>query len=179
MGCEARRSAQPKTYLFSAGCLNHTCTSLTAHCLAQVLVITTGKGVSLPGVDFYAGVDPPKEFEGAKVVGASSFGCPAYWQVNPSPRPAPGADPRVVHHERVAPLRQASKDCALMMLVPPLVPQVPLSFALEPRIFAEVKKFNADLIHCTSPGAMCFASWLYSKARFSSSSIVSSPRLRV
>lgn len=79
-------------------------------------MITTGAGRSLPGVDFYAGVDPPKEFCGAKVVGAASFGCPLYWQV-------------------------------------------PLSFALEPRVFAEVSRFNADLIHCTSPGAMCFAAW--------------------
>ena len=86
----------------------------------EVLVVTTGKGVSLPGVDFYAGVDPPSEFAGARVLGAASFGCPAYWQV-------------------------------------------PLSFALEPRIFDEVRRFGADLIHCTSPGAMCGAAWLYAK----------------
>jgi len=47
---------------------------------SEVLVVTTGAGRSLPGVDFSAGVEPPPTWAGAKVVGAPSFGCPAYWQ---------------------------------------------------------------------------------------------------
>jgi sulfoquinovosyltransferase len=47
---------------------------------ASVLVVTTGAGRSLPGIDFAAGVAPPATFAGATVVGAPSFGCPCYWQ---------------------------------------------------------------------------------------------------
>ena len=47
---------------------------------AEVLVVTTGAGRSLPGVAFPAGVAPPTEFAGAQVVGAPAFGCPLYWQ---------------------------------------------------------------------------------------------------
>ncbi|CAG9466828.1 unnamed protein product [Pedinophyceae sp. YPF-701] len=86
----------------------------------DVLVITTGRGVSGPGEPFEAGRDPPKEYYGAKCVGAYSFGLPLYWQL-------------------------------------------PLTFALSPRIFREVRAFNPDIIHCTSPGFMPFACWLYSR----------------
>jgi sulfoquinovosyltransferase len=47
---------------------------------ASVLVVTTGAGRSLPGIDFAAGVAPPATFAGATVIGAPSFGCPCYWQ---------------------------------------------------------------------------------------------------
>lgn len=53
---------------------------------------------------------------------------------------------------RLVPTHVPSRRC-------PFYWQVPLSFALEPRVFAEVARFGADLIHCTSPGAMCFAAW--------------------
>ncbi len=42
---------------------------------------------------------------------------------------------------------------------PPL--QVPLTFALSPRIWREVRDFQPDLIHCSSPGVMVFAAKLY------------------
>lgn len=91
-------------YLVEAGC--------------QVLVVTTGPGFTLPGVDAASFCDQPKTFCGARVVSALSFGCPWY-------------------------------------------AQVPLSFALSPRIWWEVRDFKPDLIHCSSPGVMVFAAKLY------------------
>ena len=44
----------------------------------EVLVITPGKGVTFPLVDFSAAVEQPTEFCGAKVVSVFSFGCPFY-----------------------------------------------------------------------------------------------------
>jgi sulfoquinovosyltransferase len=57
---------------------------------AEVLVVTTGAGRSIPGVPFAAGVAPPSEFAGAQVVGAPSFGCPLYWQAPLSFALSPG-----------------------------------------------------------------------------------------
>ncbi|MEW5299206.1 MAG: hypothetical protein WDW36_002242 [Sanguina aurantia] len=91
-------------YLVAAGC--------------EVLVVTTGKGFTMPAIDASGFSEQPTEYCGAKVISALSFGCPWYWQV-------------------------------------------PLTFALSPRIFWEVKSFNPDLIHCTSPGVMVFATKLY------------------
>jgi len=42
---------------------------------------------------------------------------------------------------------------------------LPLSLAMSPRIYNKVKAFNPDLIHCCSPGFMCFAALLYAKMR--------------
>ena len=44
----------------------------------EVMVVTPGKGWSLPGADTSAFVDQPEEFCGAKVVSAYSFSCPVY-----------------------------------------------------------------------------------------------------
>lgn len=44
----------------------------------EVLVITPGRGVTLPGADPSAFVDQPEEFHGAKVVQSYSFSCPWY-----------------------------------------------------------------------------------------------------
>lgn len=38
---------------------------------------------------------------------------------------------------------------------------MPLTFALSPRIWREVRDFQPDLIHCSSPGVMVFAAKLY------------------
>ncbi|KAG2496158.1 hypothetical protein HYH03_005760 [Edaphochlamys debaryana] len=92
-------------YLVEAGC--------------EVLVVTTGKGFTLPGVDAAGFCEQPATFCGARVVSALSFGCPWY-------------------------------------------AQVPLSFALSPRIWREVRDFKPDLIHCSSPGVMVVAAKLYS-----------------
>lgn len=40
---------------------------------------------------------------------------------------------------------------------------LPLSFGLSPRIYKEVKAFNPDIIHCSSPGIMWLAALLYSR----------------
>ena len=40
---------------------------------------------------------------------------------------------------------------------------LPLSFGLSPRIYKEVKEFNPDIIHCSSPGVMWFAALIYSR----------------
>ena len=71
---------------------------------AEVLVVTTGAGRSLPGVAFPAGVAPPAEFAGAQVVGAPAFGCPLYWQAPLSFAASPevwsrlrGFKPDVIH----------------------------------------------------------------------------------
>ncbi|GFR39619.1 hypothetical protein Agub_g83 [Astrephomene gubernaculifera] len=84
----------------------------------EVLVVTTGKGYTLPGVDSSSFREQPGSWAGARVVSALSFGCPWY-------------------------------------------AQVPLSFALSPRIWREVRDFRPDLIHCSSPGVMVFAAKLY------------------
>lgn len=86
----------------------------------EVLVVTPGKGVYVPGCDSSAYVDQPEEFHGAKIVSAMSFSCPWYWPL-------------------------------------------PLSFGLSPRIYKEVKAFQPDIIHCSSPGVMVFAALLYSR----------------
>ncbi|KXZ55233.1 hypothetical protein GPECTOR_3g374 [Gonium pectorale] len=91
-------------YLVEAGC--------------EVLVVTTGRGYTLPGVDSSSFRDQPETFAGARVVSALSFGCPWYLQV-------------------------------------------PLSFALSPRIWREVRDFRPDVIHCSSPGVMVFAAKFY------------------
>ncbi|EFJ45014.1 hypothetical protein VOLCADRAFT_82536 [Volvox carteri f. nagariensis] len=91
-------------YLVEAGC--------------EVLVVTTGKGFTLPSVDSSSFCDQPETFCGARVVSALSFGCPWYLQV-------------------------------------------PLSFALSPRIWREVRDFRPELIHCSSPGVMVFAAKFY------------------
>lgn len=86
----------------------------------EVLIISPGKGVSVPGADTSAFVDQPDEYCGARVVEAFSFSFP--WYKN-----------------------------------------LPLSFGLSPRIYKEVKEFNPDIIHCSSPGVMWFAALLYSR----------------
>lgn len=40
---------------------------------------------------------------------------------------------------------------------------LPLSFGLSPRIYSKVKEFNPDVIHCSSPGVMWFAAFVYSR----------------
>jgi hypothetical protein len=40
---------------------------------------------------------------------------------------------------------------------------VPLSLGLSPRIFNEVRAWQPDVIHVTSPGALPVAAWLYSR----------------
>ena len=86
----------------------------------EVLVVSPGKGVSVPGADTSAFVDQPEEYCGARVVEAFSFSFP--WYKN-----------------------------------------LPLSFGLSPRIYKEIKDFNPDIIHCSSPGVMWFAALLYSR----------------
>lgn len=44
----------------------------------EVLVVTPGPGVTVPGVDFSAACDQPQDFHGARVVQAMSFGLPWY-----------------------------------------------------------------------------------------------------
>jgi sulfoquinovosyltransferase len=44
----------------------------------QVLVVTPGPGMTVPGIDFSAAREQPAEFEGARVVQAFSFGLPWY-----------------------------------------------------------------------------------------------------
>lgn len=41
--------------------------------------------------------------------------------------------------------------------------QLPLSFALSPRIYHEIKGFAPDVVHCSSPGVMSLAALLYSR----------------
>lgn len=45
----------------------------------EVLIITPGKGVSVPGSDASAYIDQPEDFHGAKIISAMSFPCPWYW----------------------------------------------------------------------------------------------------
>lgn len=40
---------------------------------------------------------------------------------------------------------------------------LPLTFGLSPRIYKEIKAFNPDVIHCSSPGIMWFAALIYSR----------------
>lgn len=87
---------------------------------AEVLVVTTGPGVTLPGYDFSAACEQPSDYHGAKVISCYSVGCPFYWSM-------------------------------------------PLSFALSPRIYKAVADFQPDLIHCSSPGLMVGAAWIYSR----------------
>lgn len=86
----------------------------------EVLVVTPGKGMSMPGSDFSAARDQPETFHGAKVVEAFSVGLPWYWAL-------------------------------------------PLSFALSPRIYQEIKAFRPDVIHCSSPGVMWLAALIYAR----------------
>ncbi|GAB4823657.1 hypothetical protein N2152v2_010703 [Parachlorella kessleri] len=113
---------EPSPFTYVCGYMNryrNTIKFLTeAGC--EVLVVTPGKGVSMPGADYSAARDQPKEFHGAKVVEAFSVGLPWYWAL-------------------------------------------PLSFALSPRIYKEVKAFQPDVIHCSSPGVMWLAALIYSR----------------
>jgi len=43
----------------------------------------------------------------------------------------------------------------------PLYWPLPLSFALSPRLWREVRDFKPDIVHCSSPGVMVIAAWLY------------------
>ncbi|XP_047090106.1 sulfoquinovosyl transferase SQD2-like [Lolium rigidum] len=45
----------------------------------------------------------------------------------------------------------------------PLYQNVPLSLALSPRIYSEVRKFKPDIIHATSPGIMVFGALAIAK----------------
>ena len=42
-------------------------------------MITTGKGVTAPFVDFAAAKEPPGDFHGAQLMSCWCFGCPMYW----------------------------------------------------------------------------------------------------
>ncbi|KAL4452539.1 hypothetical protein ABPG75_008201 [Micractinium tetrahymenae] len=86
----------------------------------EVMVVTPGPGMTLPGVDFSAACHQPADFHGARVVQAFSFGLPWYLSL-------------------------------------------PLSFGLSPRIYREVKAFQPDIIHCSSPGIMWLAALIYSR----------------
>lgn len=44
----------------------------------EVLLVTPGKGVTVPGADKSAFVDQPEDFHGARIVSAFSFSCPFY-----------------------------------------------------------------------------------------------------
>lgn len=44
----------------------------------EVMVVTPGPGMTLPGVDFSAACDQPADFHGARIVQAFSFGLPWY-----------------------------------------------------------------------------------------------------
>lgn len=44
-----------------------------------------------------------------------------------------------------------------------LYPTLPLSLAASPRIISEVAKFKPDLIHCSTPGIMCFGALFIAK----------------
>ncbi|CAD7700871.1 unnamed protein product [Ostreobium quekettii] len=113
---------EPSPFTYVCGYKNRYC-NMIRHLVeegCEVLVVTTGKGVSAPGTDTSAYRDAPENYHGARVVSSFAIGCPWYWQL-------------------------------------------PLSLALSPRIFSELRKFNPDLIHCSTPGLMVFSAWLYSK----------------
>ncbi len=44
----------------------------------EVMVVTPGPGMTLPGVDFSAACNQPADFHGARIVQAFSFGLPWY-----------------------------------------------------------------------------------------------------
>jgi sulfoquinovosyltransferase len=71
---------EPSPFTYVCGYMNryrNTIRFLTeAGC--EVMVVTPGKGVVLPGADPSAFVDQPEEFHGAQVVQAFSFSCPWY-----------------------------------------------------------------------------------------------------
>eukprot|EP00803_Ostreobium_quekettii_P002087 evm.model.scf_565.6 EVM.evm.TU.scf_565.6 scf_565:27552-33479(+) len=41
--------------------------------------------------------------------------------------------------------------------------QLPLTLGLSPRIFSAVRDFKPDIVHCSTPGFIVFAAWLYAK----------------
>ncbi|GMH32891.1 hypothetical protein BSKO_00725 [Bryopsis sp. KO-2023] len=74
---------EPSPFTYVCGYKNRFCNSIKhlveAGC--EVLVVTTGKGVSLPGADTSAMIDQPEEYYGAKVISSFSVGCPWYSQL--------------------------------------------------------------------------------------------------
>ena len=52
---------------------------------------------------------------------------------------------------------------ALSFAVQPVYANLPLSFGLSPRIWREVRDFNPDIIHVSTPGVMVVAANLYSR----------------
>jgi len=44
----------------------------------------------------------------------------------------------------------------------PVYLPLPLSFAASPRLWREVSDFRPDVVHCSSPGVMAFAAYVYS-----------------
>jgi len=45
----------------------------------------------------------------------------------------------------------------------PFYPQLPLTLGLSPRIYSKLAKFKPEVIHCSTPGFMVFAAWVYAK----------------
>ena len=45
----------------------------------------------------------------------------------------------------------------------PFYPQLPLTLGLSPRIYKKLADFRPDIIHCSTPGFLVFAAWVYSK----------------
>lgn len=45
----------------------------------------------------------------------------------------------------------------------PFYPQLPLTFGLSPRIYKKLASFKPDIIHCSTPGFLVFAAWMYAK----------------
>jgi len=45
----------------------------------------------------------------------------------------------------------------------PFYPQLPLTLGLSPRIYKKLAAFKPEVIHCSTPGFLVFAAWVYSK----------------
>eukprot|EP00210_Caulerpa_lentillifera_P007065 g6758.t1 len=113
---------EPSPFTYVSGYKNRFCNTIKhlveAGC--EVLVVTTGRGVTFFGADSSAMRDAPATYHGAEVMGSYSFGCPFY-------------------------------------------PNLPLTLGLSPRIYKKLAGFKPDIIHCSTPGLLCFSAWIYAK----------------
>lgn len=113
---------EPSPFTYVSGYKNRFCNTIKhlveAGC--EVLVVTTGRGVTFFTEDTSAMIEAPENYHGATVVGSYSFGFPFY-------------------------------------------PALPLTLGLSPRIYKKLARFKPDIIHCSTPGFLCFSAWLYSK----------------
>eukprot|EP00210_Caulerpa_lentillifera_P001547 g1485.t1 len=113
---------EPSPFTYVSGYKNRFCNTIKylveAGC--EVLVVTTGRGVTFFGADTSAMRDAPENYYGAEVIGSYSLGFPFY-------------------------------------------PNLPLTLGLSPRIYNKLAGFKPDIIHCSTPGFLCFSAWLYSK----------------